>query len=377
MLFLAMMAGSVIGLYIRFSLRDFMSVDSYVYLLPWYEEIKANGGLQALKEQVGNYNVLYQFLIAIMTYLPIKSLYAYKLLSMMFDYLLAGAVAWLVYDVTEGENKDCKAALAYMCVILSPVVFLNSSAWAQCDSIYTFFVVIALVAFFKEYYVRAFILYGFAVAFKLQAVFLLPFFLFVYFAKKKFSILNFGIIPVVMCVSGLPGILMGRSVLDIFRIYLGQMNEWEKMSMNYPSFWLLLNDGAVVDSYATLKNVAIAITVTVLAAWMISWLVNYVKLDVENMMYMAFILCYTCVLFLPSMHERYGFIYEILAIVIAFLNKRTCILLLPLCSISMATYGSFLFSGTIDMRTLTILNVVVYVVYVVLLTRCIFEKKTA
>lgn len=359
---LAFVAVTFLSLGIRYSLRDFQSGDSIAFLLPWYEQIKAEGGLLGLKTQVGNYNMLYQFLIAVMTYLPVKPLHAYKILSVIFDYCLAAGVAALVYDVTD-ENREWKAFLAYVLVICSPLVFLNSSAWAQCDAIYTFFVIVSLYAFFKERYTCAFALYGMAFAFKLQAVFVLPFFLFVYFVKKKFSVLQFAFIPVMMCLSGIPCFLMGRNISEVFTVYQTQTSEWEKMSMNYPSIWTLLNDGQVVDSYISLKNTAIVLAVIVLGTIMMIWLVKGVETNTENMLYMAFLLAYTCVLILPAMHERYGFLYEILAIVIVFVNKKTIPLLISLNCISIATYGNYLYFRDIDMNLLAVVNLITYVCY--------------
>lgn len=209
MMALGVAAITVISLCIRISLRDFISGDSAACLLPWYETIDRNGGIFGLNQQVGNYNMLYQFLIAVMTYIPIKPLYAYKILSGVFDYLLAIAAAVMVYRIT-AENREWKAALAYSLVVCSPLVFLNSFAWAQCDAIYTFFVAASLLAFFEERYGWTFVLYGIAFSFKLHAVFALPFFLFIYFAKKKFSILHFGLIPVMMCVSSIPCLVMAE-----------------------------------------------------------------------------------------------------------------------------------------------------------------------
>lgn len=46
----------LLGLGIRFALREVESIDSHNFLLPWYDEIKDAGGLWGLGGQVGNYN---------------------------------------------------------------------------------------------------------------------------------------------------------------------------------------------------------------------------------------------------------------------------------------------------------------------------------
>lgn len=166
---------TLISMIIRYSFREIISNDAYWCLLPWYDVIKENGGIYALGSQVGDYNMLYQFIIAVFTYLPIEPLSAYKLLSCIFDYLLAAAMGYFVYFFSE-KDRILKGTMAYMLVLMSPIVFLNSSYWGQCDAIYTFFCVASLIAFCREKYPLTFVLYGVAFAFKLQAVFLLPFF---------------------------------------------------------------------------------------------------------------------------------------------------------------------------------------------------------
>lgn len=334
--------GNIVSLLIRYVFKDTVSGDYTRYLEGWYNQIYGGGGIASLREQVGNYNFLYQICIAIMTYFPIKPLYAYKILSILFDYLLAIAVA-VVVGIVSSDNKKNNALIAYFVVLFSPIVILNSSAWAQCDSIYVFWVIIAVIFLFKEKYFLTFIFLGMSFSFKLQAVFILPFFLLIYFVNKKFSIFNFVIIPLTMLITGLPVLLFGRSVFDIFLIYSDQTNRYTKVAMNYPSFWSILFNVNSTDYYNSQKFAAVFLTIVVLAAIMLWCIINNVELTNQNMIYLAFILSYTCVLFLPQMHERYGYLYEILAIVLVLLNKKTIKLIVPLYIITLITYGNFLF----------------------------------
>ena len=170
---------SIIGIAVRYTIRDVQSPDYVGFLSLWYDEIKNAGGMKALGYQVGNYSMAYQTLIALLTYLPIDSLYAYKLLSCLFDFGLSILVANLVYQLTS-NNKLQSSCIAYALTLLSPIVILNSGAWAQCDAIYVFFCVASIMAVIKEKYALTFILFGVALAFKLQAIFLLPFFIVYY-----------------------------------------------------------------------------------------------------------------------------------------------------------------------------------------------------
>ncbi len=334
--------GNIVSLLIRYVFKDIVSGDYTRFLEGWYNQIYEGGGIASLREQVGNYNFLYQICIAIMTYFPIKPLYAYKILSILFDYLLAIAVA-VVVGIVSSDNKKNNALIAYFVVLFSPIVILNSSAWAQCDSIYVFWVIIAVIFLFKEKYFLTFIFLGMSFSFKLQAVFILPFFLLIYFVNKKFSIFNFVIIPLTMLITGLPVLLFGRSVFDIFLIYSDQTNRYTKVAMNYPSFWSILFNVNSTDYYNSQKFAAVFLTIVVLAVIMIWWIANNVELNNQNMIYLAFTLSYTCVLFLPQMHERYGYLYEILAIILVMINRKTIKLIIPLYIITLITYGNFLF----------------------------------
>lgn len=362
-------AVSVCGILIRFMFRNFESGDSKAFLLPWWEEINNNGGIRALKYQTGNYNMLYQFLIAIMTYLPIKPLYQYKILSGIFDYLLALGVGYMSYNLT---NKDMtKGVLAYAVTLMSPLVIFNSAAWAQCDSIYVFFIVLSLILLMDEHYGISFFMLGVAFSFKLQTVFILPFFIFYYFKERKFSIIQFLLIPLVMCVTAIPSLVMGRGIADVFMNYVEQIGTYTSLAINYPSVWCVVNEAV---SPETLKAPAVIITVVLIGIFMYIWIKSAENMDKKKMLYCAFILAYTCVFFLPKMHERYGYLYEILAILIAFVDKKTIIPCVVLNMVSLITYSLYLYGVSYDMRILGCINGLVYLAYVVILVPIILKK---
>jgi hypothetical protein len=216
-----------------------------------------------------------------------------------------------------------------------------------------------------------------AVVFKLQAVFFLPFLLLMYFIKKKFSCLYFLWIPVMMLLSGIPGTLAGRSPWTVFSIYLTQTDFYKSISLNYPSFWDIFQNAFLEQFYLDMKKPAIAFTVVVLAVLMLSWIVKKVPLSDKNMAYMAFLLSYTCVLFLPAMHERYGFLYEVLAILLLFYNKKTLPLMVGLYIISFSTYGVFLFGRSVNMTVLAIANTIVYIGYMaIIMSETVGDRKS-
>ena len=193
---------AAIGLLIRWAGRDFVSLDMRDALLPWFDQIKAAGGLSALSSQVGDYGLLYQTIISLMTYVDISPIYQYKLLSVVFDAALA-VMAALVYKdlMLNGLNGKAqtvsrevhesiltRSALVGVLVWLLPTVMLNSAYWGQCDSIYAFFCLATLYQLRRGSYLFAFVLLGLAFSCKLQTVFIVPFIAVYYLITKRFSV---------------------------------------------------------------------------------------------------------------------------------------------------------------------------------------------
>ena len=159
--------------------------------------------------------------------------------SIIFDYALCILMAVLTHKIT---GSKLLAGVAYIITVINPVMFINSSVWGQCDSIFTFFCLLCIYGLVEEKFNLAFIAYGAAFAFKLQAVFILPFVLFYLLYKKKASIINFIWIPVIMTLLSIGGLINGRSITSVFEVYFYQVQEYPMISFNYPSIWIFLTD---------------------------------------------------------------------------------------------------------------------------------------
>ncbi len=227
----------IMGLMVRYAARNVLSSDMRIYLLPWYDEIKSNGGLASLAHQVGDYNMPYQAVIALMTYLPIKPIVGYKLFSVIFDLVGAIAAALLVYEIT---HSKLRAKGCFIIIWLSLGVMFNSAYWGQCDSIYTSFILFSIYALMKRKYPWSFILLGIAFSWKLQTIFVLPVYLLVYIKRKEFSLVNFLIIPMTMIINSFPALLSGRKISEVFTIYFNQVGAFKGMTSNYPNIWAII-----------------------------------------------------------------------------------------------------------------------------------------
>ena len=86
--FFVLMAATLV----RCFLLDIVTSDYTFFLKPWYEEIKEIGVWASYGRTIGNYAPLYMYFFALLTYLPLDSLAAIKLLSMIFDMIFATAM---------------------------------------------------------------------------------------------------------------------------------------------------------------------------------------------------------------------------------------------------------------------------------------------
>lgn len=251
--------------------------------------------------QVGDYNLPYQLLTWIGTYVPIAPMHWFKIVSVLFDFLLAVETALLVRDITE---DDVLSAFTYGLILFLPEQLMNSALWGQCDAIYSAFLVISLRCLLNKRSGKAFFFFGISLSFKLQACFIVPFFIFYYLKQRDFSIVKtIWTIPG-FCLLCVPSWIMGRSISSSFDVYLFQIGEYPKMTMNYPSLWGLIN-----GDYPSMKLMAISLTFFILLSGFL-FLLNknpFQKNQRRNAVMIATWMIFSCVEFLPSMHERYGF----------------------------------------------------------------------
>ena len=150
---------TLISIYARIVVIDFVSGDYYSCLEPWFYELKENGGLMALKLDIGNYNLPYLTILALLTYLPVEPIISIKMVSIICDYICALAAMKIVYiALKDNKNKDFFALLVYGIILFLPTVLLNSACWGQADSIYVAFILLSIVALLEEKYLKSFII---------------------------------------------------------------------------------------------------------------------------------------------------------------------------------------------------------------------------
>ena len=358
---------TIVSLKIRTNFIRLESGDYQNFLYTWFNQIKEGGGLLALKQEIGDYNIPYLFIIAILSYLPINPLISIKMVSIIFDYSMAIVAMLIIYEIfKDKKNKHIYALLTYSIVVILPTVVLNSSAWAQCDSIYTTFILLSLLFIIKEKYFKAFIFFGIAFSFKLQSIFILPVFIILYLANKKFSIYYFFIIPIVNIIMCLPAIMAGRSVISCFSIYFNQTGTYtDYISMNFPSIYAMLikpigGSNLIANVDKAFSSFGILFTLSIFVIIAIIVIYKDIKIDKKMVISLSLWSVMICTFLLPSMHDRYMYMADVISIIWFIINKKKIYIPIAINFISLYTYIEYLYATrNLQIQYVALLNFIV------------------
>ncbi|MDO4484324.1 MAG: hypothetical protein Q4C54_07820 [Clostridia bacterium] len=306
---LAVLCFTALALLARLTGRFVVTVDYTRFLSGWYEAIAA----APFGKLVGNYTTPYMTAMFVMTRLSFLSpMTAIKLFSILFDFLLALVSGSLVKLLTGSKNK---AAVSYCIILMMPTVITNSAYWGQCDAILAFLIVSFFLLFLKRKYLPAFVVYGLAMSFKLQAIFFLPYIITAYFRRKDFSLLHFLIIPAMLVLTALPyTVAAGVSPLYNFNIFLGLSGDHTSLSLFSPGFAQLL-----LAQTSLWFDLCMLLAVGVLGFGLWRSLVMGMKKpasDFDELQQLTWF-GWAAVLFMPAMHDRYGFVCGILLVLCA------------------------------------------------------------
>ena len=292
----------------RVSFIERSSGDYDVYLAAWLEKLAAGSFGDGMRADIGEYNVLYQYILFIITRLPVPPLYAVKAVSFLGDAVLAGAVAALA--AREGRPS----LTAFGAMLLLPTAVLNGGMFAQCDSLYAACALWGLVLALRGRRTGSAVCFALSLAFKLQAVFLLPI-VAVLWADKKLRLADAGTFLLTLAAVMLPAMLGGKSPARIVGIYTAQTGLYT--GLNYGAanlFGMMPTQGLDVYAYG---NFAMALAVGACALLVMAGMRRAGRLCEEGYMHLALLLVLTIVFLLPRMHERYFYLAGALSVALS------------------------------------------------------------
>lgn len=289
----------------RVSFIERSSGDYDIYLSDWIGKLAAGSFSEGMKANIGEYNVLYQYILFSITRLGVPALYAVKAVSFIGDAFLAAACAKLA---------DKRGTLAFCAVLLLPTVVLNGGMFAQCDSLYAACALWGLALSLEQRPIPAAVCFALSLSFKLQSVFILPIVI-VLWAGRKLSVREAMVFILTLFAVMLPALLGGKSLGDIFAIYTAQTGLYTGLTYNAPSFFGLMNTTGL-DVYAY-GNFGMALALGACAALVVYGVCKAERLSDGETIRLALLLVLLVVFLLPRMHERYFYLTTPLSIALA------------------------------------------------------------
>lgn len=332
---------SILAFFIRFAFRNVPSMDYLTCLKPWVDEFKTSASFTAISGNFYNYTPPYMYILYLISLLPCEPLIPIKLVSCLFDVILALFGYKIIKKLTD---NTIKAALAYGVILCLPTVAVNSGMWGQCDVIYVTCILASMYLLYENKSHASLILYGLAFSLKLQALFVFPFYVLLW-VHKKYKIMQFFYLPLVYFLCCVPAALAGKSIKELLLIYVnqGSTEPW-MLSWNWPNIYLMFGP---THFYTTYKAAGIlgtlAVIMLVLYVMLKRWDTLNNGLILKGMLVFALVVPFT----LPYMHERYGYLADIFIVLYAFISPQKLYLAVLQILLSFSAYLGYLHGGSI------------------------------
>lgn len=352
------------GFMIRWKLMPIESADYWGFLKDWMEQIREGGGFRSLDHQISNYTSPYMYIMCLVSYVSKNDLYALKMVSVIFDYAASIAVFLIIYQISQNVRRSIFGMAA---ILLSPAVILDGAYWCQCDIIYTTFILYALYHFFKGDSETCLIFVGISFAFKLQTLFIVPFLLIMWLKNRTIKLAHFVWIPIVYVLSAVPAWLLGRDFKELMLIYFDQSGTYPWGTLEYPNIYALL--GEVMPDMrhaAEVSGAGVFLTIMLLGVIAYYLYTKDINLTDELLVTLALFTVALVVYCLPHMHDRYGFLIDLLAVVYGMLNVKRLPVMCGFFVVSIVSFMPYLIAVhivPIQYAALILLGLLMYVGY--------------
>jgi Gpi18-like mannosyltransferase len=283
--------------------------DVAYYVQPWYRRFLEAGRIGAFAQPFSNYTPPYLYLLGVTSLLhgSMAIVYQIKLLS------IVGAL-WIVFAswrlfTTLGVRRSGAFG-----VLLLPSIVFNASLLGQADTFWVAPCILALAAGVRERWFWVAFWSGLAFAFKAQAVFFAPFVIYL-FVRNRVPWWHWLVPPAVYVVAMIPAWLVGWPAWMLLMTYWRQVNEpiLADFVSDSASWWTLF--GYVAHSFA-LRSFWFGFVTAVLG--IIAYLYFLPKLSGRILIAAAALSAVGLPFLLPSMHERFFLLADVLAFLYAW-----------------------------------------------------------
>lgn len=368
----------------RAAMLDYETGDYTFFLAPWVQLFR-EGGVSMLAQNVGDYNLLYQYALLIIAKTPLFDLYLIKLLTVIFDYLLA-----LAMMRAAAHYAGRAASIAVLLGVAAlPTVLLDGACWGQCDAVYAFFVIMSLSDLETGHPARSAAMLAVAFAFKLQTIFFFPVVL-LGLIHGRYKPRHALVFAAAYLATMLPALAAGRPFMDALSVYANQSmgQYYDRLTYNAPNLYLFFPmlefassqeftwmryipgiDGKGTNPYLTdtlmptLQGAALYACVLLTLIAVVYWLLHAREITPDMTLTFALFFAIFLPFVMPKIHERYFFLADMLSVLYAARFARRRFMPLLVVGASLMSYISYLMrQRPVDERWLALMMLAALVI---------------
>lgn len=280
--------------------------------LVWQTYLIEHGRWHALRHPVGMYFPAYFDLTTLTSYLDghYSRVVQIKVVSFCFDIVAAAAAYILVGRVTRragDEGPSVAQLVAPFTILASPTIILNGAVWGQCDILFTSFLLLSVWAVIADRGAAATLFFGFALAFKLQAVFLAPF-LFAMLLSRRIRWIHLLLVPVGWILALIPPVLNGAHIGEYLLQPGSQAGTFPALAIDVGNPW------GLVQLLGVTARLGVPIGLVITAALFLAigiWGARAGFRSPTQTLALAAFSAQAMPYFMPNMHDRYFLTAEV------------------------------------------------------------------
>jgi Gpi18-like mannosyltransferase len=264
-----------------------------------------------------------------------------KLVSFAFDIATAVIAYYFVGRLSRNSNRGGRKPVAQLvapfCILAGPTVLLNGAVWGQSDIVYTCFLLLSVFSVIAGGGALAALFFGIAFAFKLQAIFLVPFFA-AMVLQKRIRWWHLLLVPIGWLTALVPPMLNGARVWDFLSLTSSQGETFPTLAINVGNPWIIADRLHMNVHAGTLAG--IVLTLLLMAAITI-WGAQPAFRSAKNTLALAALSLLSVAYVMPKMHDRYFFPAEIFLCILSCVDLTFVLPAALVLSASLICYGNY------------------------------------
>ena len=291
--------------------------DMVNFFVPWMNTVQ-DRGLASVSGDFAGYTPPFIYLMYVASGLIpwIGTVAAIKLINLPFIAILSLAIYHIVLIASESRDR---AATAAALLWIAPTPLVNAFAWGQFECVYAAFLALFVLFAIKRAPIAAASMFGVSLAFKPQAIFLLPLLLYLILAKQM-KVWHLVLVPTMYLLMMVPAAIAGLRWLDLVNsVYVAPFEAFSVLAVDAPNPWRIVGALQLVDFRTGLL---VGMAAAGLAGLVISVGTLRLEPNARTVVLVAALSGALMPYLLPKMHDRYFFVADVMTFTLAFVMPR-------------------------------------------------------